>query len=52
MEYSLAREAANKVDKTLRSNLNLNGSGIDIHEVVPVKFGGSPTNINNKTILE
>ena len=30
----------------------LNGQPVDIHEVQPVKFGGSPTDPANKVILD
>jgi hypothetical protein len=26
--------------------------GLDIHKIKPVKFGGSPTNVNNKLFLD
>lgn len=51
-EYVAARNTADNVNRSLRSELNLKGSGVHIHEVVPVKFGGSPSNINNKIFLD
>jgi len=51
-EYAAARTAADKANGRLRVNLNLRNSGVDIHEVIPVKFGGSPTNINNKIFIQ
>jgi hypothetical protein len=41
-EYTAARDAANKA--ALR--------GLDIHEIHPVKFGGSPTDLSNKVALK
>ncbi|MET3876414.1 RHS repeat-associated protein [Chitinophaga sp. OAE865] len=51
-EYTAARAAANKANKALNSTLDLAKKEVDIHEVIPVKFGGSPTNVQNKVFLE
>jgi RHS repeat-associated protein len=51
-EYKAARTAANDANRILAKDLDLPGKRIDIHEVTPVKFGGSPTNINNKVFLD
>ena len=49
-EYNDARKAANTVNKAMhRADPNL--KGLDIHEVHPVKFGGSPTDPKNKVSL-
>jgi len=49
-EYEEARLTANEANRSLHySNMLL--KGYQIHEVQPVKFGGSPTNLSNKTIL-
>lgn len=49
-EYATARGAANKENARIhRSNPNYKGK--DIHEVHPVKFGGSPTDHSNKIVL-
>ena len=51
-EYAMARTQANRANRGLRERFDLVGKGIEIHEVIPVKFGGSATNINNKIILD
>jgi RHS repeat-associated protein len=51
-EYAAARSTANKANKALSKELELPGKFVDIHEMHPVKFGGSPTNINNKLFLD
>jgi len=51
-EYAAARAAANDANKALSNELGLRGKFVDIHEITPVKFGGSPTNINNKMFLD
>jgi len=49
-EYDAARKAANKVNADLhKANPALQGKVV--HEIHPVKFGGSPTELANKTIL-
>jgi len=50
IEYNMARSTANNANQTLhRTNPLL--KGLHIHEIHPVKFGGSPTDINNKIFL-
>lgn len=49
-EYSAARNAANKANSALH-DADPNLSGLQIHEVQPVKFGGSPTDLANKVVL-
>jgi len=51
-EYNAARDAANSANRTLRKDWNLVGKPVDIHEIQPVKFNGSPTNEANKIILD
>jgi len=51
-EYAAARKAANDANKALSNELGLQGKFVDIHEITPVKFGGSPTNIHNKMFLD
>ena len=51
-EYAAARTAANNANKALSNELGLSGKFVDIHEITPVKFNGSPTNINNKMFLD
>jgi hypothetical protein len=49
-EYDAARKAANNANSALhRADPSL--KGLDIHEIQPVKFGGSPTDIANKVAL-
>ena len=49
-DYKAARKAANLENRKIhRKNLNLNGK--QIHEIKPVKFGGSPANHSNKIAL-
>lgn len=50
-EYNSAREAANKANRALRREQGLAGKPVDVHEINPVKFGGSPTEPANKVIL-
>jgi len=49
-EYSAARNAADKANSALH-DAGPNLSGLQIHEVQPVKFGGSPTDLANKVVL-
>ena len=50
-EYNDARNAANKANAAIRRNQGLVGQAVDIHEIQPVKFGGSATDPTNKIIL-
>lgn len=47
-EYDAARKAANAANAALRRADPAAYAGKQIHEIIPVKFGGSPTNIANK----
>jgi RHS repeat-associated protein len=50
-EYLAARRLANKTNAAIhKANPWL--KGLQIHEIQPVKFGGSPTNMSNKVFLE
>lgn len=49
-EYTKGREAANKENACIHKD-NPNYRGKDIHEIHPVKFGGSPTDHSNKIAL-
>jgi hypothetical protein len=49
--YDAARLAADRINRSLSSGLGLNKAGYQIHEIVPVKFGGSPTALSNKVGL-
>ncbi|RME56046.1 HNH endonuclease [Candidatus Parcubacteria bacterium] len=49
-EYEKARKAANSVNRAMhRANPSL--QGLQIHEIHPIKFGGSPTDLTNKIPL-
>jgi len=50
-EYSEARTLANQANKALRDANPSALKGLEIHEIHPVKFGGSPTNLSNKILL-
>ena len=51
MEYKAARRAADSANDAIRLEQGLRGQPFDVHEVLPVKFGGSPTDPTNKIIL-
>ncbi|PID44178.1 MAG: hypothetical protein CSB47_11605 [Proteobacteria bacterium] len=51
-EYDAARKAANSANRKIRRDNNLVGQQVDVHEVLPVKFGGSPTDPANKIIID
>ncbi|WP_267127529.1 hypothetical protein, partial [Xanthomonas sacchari] len=51
-EYDAARLAANNANSAIRRSNGLAGQKVDIHEIQPVKFGGSATDSNNKIILQ
>lgn len=49
-EYQVARKAANSANRKLhRADPSLRGK--QLHEIAPVKFGGSPTASSNKIVL-
>jgi hypothetical protein len=50
-EYWAARSAADKANRALRSANPLAYKDMDIHEIHPFKFGGSPTDPANKIVL-
>jgi hypothetical protein len=50
-EYAAARALANETNAGIREANGLEGSGLHIHEIQPVKFGGSPTDMANKMLL-
>lgn len=50
-EYNAARNAANKANAMIRQEQGLVGQPVDVHEINPVKFGGSPTDPANKVVL-
>ncbi|OOF46312.1 hypothetical protein BKK53_11975 [Rodentibacter trehalosifermentans] len=50
-EYTAARKTANNVNNQLRKQWNIVGQDVDIHEITPVKFGGSPSDIDNKLVI-
>ncbi len=49
--YDAALAAANKINGTLSRGFGLGPAKYDVHEIVPVKFGGSPTDLANKVGL-
>lgn len=49
-EYAAARKAANSTNAALH-RANPEFKGMQIHEIHPVKFGGSPTDLSNKAVL-
>jgi len=49
-EYQDARRLANNTNARLRRS-GVVPSGFEIHEIIPVKYGGSPTNLDNKVFL-
>ncbi len=49
-EYSDALRLKNNMNQSLH-NHNPNWKGLQLHEVHPVKFGGSPTDYWNKTLI-
>lgn len=50
-EYAAARRAANSANARIRAADPAKYAGKQIHEVHPVKFGGSPTDLANKVAL-
>ncbi len=50
-EYEEARAAANQANSALRKEQGLVGKQVDVHEIKPVKFNGSPTDPANKVVL-
>jgi hypothetical protein len=50
-EYTGARAAANQANATLRAANPTALKGLQIHEIHPIKFGGSPTALSNKVFL-
>jgi filamentous hemagglutinin len=51
-EYAAARQAANEANAAIRVQHGLEGTGLHIHEIHPVKFGGSPVDPSNKMLLQ
>ena len=49
--YDASRKGANSANRKLHNRFKEWLSGLDIHEILPVKFGGSPTDLNNKIAL-
>ena len=50
-ELLAAQQAKAAANDALRRSLDLRGVPMDIHEIQPVKFGGSPTDLANKTLV-
>ena len=52
-EYNSARDSANIFNRNMRAaDPYYANNGLEIHEIEPVKMGGSPTDINNKTSIQ
>ena len=52
-EYNSARDSANIFNRNMRAaDPYYANNGLEIHEIEPVKMGGSPTDINNKTAIQ
>jgi hypothetical protein len=49
--YKSARQLADRINQTLRRAFGAGQAGQDIHEINPVKLGGSPTDLANKVGL-
>ena len=49
-EYDAARKLANQTNEVLKRS-GVFPRGTDIHEIHPIKFGGSPTDLSNKIAL-
>ncbi len=50
-EYTSARSLANSTNASMRRANPEMFKGLQIHEIKPVKFGGSPTDLSNKIFL-
>ncbi|SHL81060.1 RHS repeat-associated core domain-containing protein, partial [Anaerocolumna jejuensis DSM 15929] len=52
-KYESARKQANEINKNIRKGDSYySDNRLEIHEVEPVKFGGSPTDLTNKTAIQ
>lgn len=51
LELKNARNLANSTNQSLRNSNPSFFKGLEIHEIQPVKFNGSPTDLNNKLFL-
>jgi hypothetical protein len=49
-EYNESRTAANRANRAIH-NADSSLKGMHIHEIQPVKFGGSPIDMSNKIAL-
>ncbi len=49
-EYEAARDAANSANRRIHLN-DASADGLQIHEINPAKFGGSPTDPSNKVYI-
>jgi len=50
-EYTSARNLANSTNAAMRRANPEMFKGLQIHEIHPIKFGGSPTDLSNKIFL-
>ena len=49
--YDIARKSANNFNSSLRRSNPEFFKDLQIHEIQPIKFNGSPTNLSNKLFL-
>ena len=50
-EYELAKVEKAAANNAYRQQNELQGQPVDVHEIQPIKFGGSPTDLANKIVL-
>ena len=51
--YTEVRDTANNFNRKLRAaDPYYSNNGLEIHEIEPVKMGGSPTDISNKVAIQ
>ena len=51
-ENKKVEKKADKANRKIRKKEGLVGEDVDVHEIKPVKFNGSPTDRSNKVILD
>ncbi|MFN0011305.1 MAG: hypothetical protein ACKVS8_06640 [Phycisphaerales bacterium] len=50
-EYEQARRAADGANAAMRKRVGQAAKGMEVHDIHPIKFGGNPTDPNNKMLL-
>lgn len=50
-EYGIAKAEKAAANNAYRQQNELQGQPVDVHEIQPIKFGGSPTDLANKIVL-